>query len=57
MAEFKVLKLKTCQLYHENLLLQKINDMIIHVLKNVFQSLTSLRLSEAVFVSMVINAL
>ena len=30
--------LKACQLYHENLLLQKINDMIIHVLKNFFSA-------------------
>ena len=30
--------LKACRLYHENLLLQKINDMIIHVLKNFFSA-------------------
>ena len=36
LAEFKVLKNKACRPYHENLLLQKNTDMIIHVLKNVF---------------------
>ena len=38
LAEVEVLKLKTCRLYHENILLQKIKDMIIHVLKNVFSA-------------------
>ena len=36
-TEFEVLKLKTCSLYHKNLLLQKFNDMITQVLKNFFQ--------------------
>ena len=27
LTEFEVLKLKTCSLYHENLLLQKLSDM------------------------------
>jgi hypothetical protein len=30
---FEVLKLKTCSLYHEKLLLQKFNDMITQVIK------------------------
>jgi hypothetical protein len=33
LGEFEVLKLKTCSLYHDNLLLQKFNDMIAQVLK------------------------
>ena len=48
-TEFEVLKLKTCSLYHKNLLLQKFNDMITQVLKELF-SMTSWRLSEAVSV-------
>ena len=50
-TEFEVLKLKTCSLYHKNLLLQKFNDMITQVLKEPFFSMTSWRLSEAVSVS------
>ena len=53
LAEVEVLKLKTCRLYHENILLQKIKDVIFMFLKTFFQPLTSLRLSEAIFVSMV----
>ena len=30
--EFEMLNLKTCSLYHENLLLQKVNDMNSQVL-------------------------
>ena len=30
--------LKACRLYHDNLLLQNINDLIIHVLKNFFSA-------------------
>ena len=45
-CEFEVLKLKTCSLYHEKLLLQKFNDMITQVLKEFFSAMTSWRLSE-----------
>ena len=38
MTKLEVRKLKNCSLYQDNLLLQKINDMIIHVLKNVFSA-------------------
>jgi hypothetical protein len=38
-GEFEDLKLKTCWLYHENLLLQKFNDMITQVLKHFIISL------------------
>ena len=41
------LKLKTCSLYHENLLIQKFNDMNTQVLRYFFQP------SEAISVSMV----
>ena len=34
----ELLKLKTCSLYHENLLLQKFNDMITQVLKQFFSA-------------------
>ena len=50
-TEFELLKLKNCSLYHENLLLQKFIDVITQVLGNVFQPLTSWRLSNAVCVS------
>ena len=33
-----MLKLKTCSLYHENLLLQKVNDMITQVLTYFFSA-------------------
>ena len=36
LTKFKVLKLKNCSLYHENLLLQKFNDMYTQVLKYFF---------------------
>jgi hypothetical protein len=32
LGEFEVLKLKTCSLYHENLFIQKVSDMITQVL-------------------------
>ena len=37
-TEFELLKLITCSLYHENLLLQKFNDMITQVLKLFFSA-------------------
>ena len=37
-CKFEVLKLKTCLLYHEKLLLQKFNDMITQVLKELFSA-------------------
>ena len=37
-TEFELLKLKTCSLYHENLLLQKFNDIITQVLKYFFSA-------------------
>ena len=37
-TEFELLKLKTCSLYHENLLCQKFNDMITQVLKQFFSA-------------------
>ena len=36
--EFELLKLKTCSLYHENLLLQKLNDMYTQVLTYFFSA-------------------
>ena len=50
------LKLKTCALYHENLLLKKFNDVITQVLEFFFQPLTSWRLSKAISVSIGMNA-
>ena len=38
LTEFGLLKLKICSLYHENLLLQKLNDMITQVLKYFFST-------------------
>ena len=46
---FVLLKLKICSLYHENLLLQKFNDMYTHALK--FFSASDI--IEAVSISMV----
>ena len=36
LGEFEVPKLKTYSLYHENLFIQKVNDMIAQVLENFF---------------------
>ena len=38
LGESGLLKLKTCSLYHENLLLQKFNDMYTQVLKYFFSA-------------------
>jgi hypothetical protein len=35
---FEVLKLKTCSLYHENLLLQKFNDIYTQVLTYIYSA-------------------
>ena len=38
LGESEVLKLKTCSLYHDNLLLQKFNDMYTQVLTYFFSA-------------------
>ena len=43
----EILKLKTCTLYHENLLLQKFNDTVTQVLKIFYPASDILEASEA----------
>ena len=54
--EFVLLSLITCSLYHEKLFIQKFKVISSQVLNNFFQPLTSWRLSEAVSVSIDMNA-
>ena len=54
--EFVLLSLITCSLYHEKLFIQKFKVISSQVLNNFFQPLTSWRLSEAVSVSIGMNA-
>jgi hypothetical protein len=56
MGDFVLLLLKTCSLYHEKLFIQKVNDISSQVYNNFFQPLISWRLSEAVSVSIGMNA-
>ena len=56
LGDFVLLLLKTCSLYHEKLFIQKVNDISSQVFNNFFQPLISWRLSEAVSVSIGMNA-